>query len=141
MDRMSANKRSEIMRSVRSKDTRPELVVRKLVFSLGYRYRLHSATLPGKPDIVFASRKKVIFVHGCFWHRHRKCKYASLPASRQDYWIPKFQNTKARDERNQHELIQRGWAFLIVWECELRKQHMLVSKIQEFLEDDDKTLC
>lgn len=140
MDKVSQNKRSEIMRSVKSKNTRPEMIVRSLLHSYGYRYRLHDGTLPGRPDIIFKSRKKVIFVHGCFWHRHKNCKRASVPSSRQDYWIPKFQNTIARDKCNQKILVHNGWTYLIVWECEIGNPQELISRIREFLEHNDSSI-
>ncbi|HBI46414.1 MAG TPA: very short patch repair endonuclease, partial [Planctomycetales bacterium] len=97
MDSLSPEERSERMSRVRNKDTKPELVVRRLVHSLGYRYRLHSGRLPGRPDIVFAGRKKVVFVHGCFWHRHRGCALCRMPKSRLDFWAPKLEGNRRRD--------------------------------------------
>lgn len=133
MDNLSPEARSIQMSLVRSKDTKPEKLVRKIVFSLGYRYRLHSKDLPGKPDLVFAKKRKVIFVHGCFWHRHANCKLATTPATRQDYWLPKFQRTIGRDLETQKALREQGWEFLIIWECELKKPDELLRTIQSFL--------
>lgn len=133
MDNLSPEARSIQMSLVRSKDTKPEKLVRKIVFSLGYRYRLHSKDLPGKPDLVFTKKRKVIFVHGCFWHRHANCKLATTPATRQDYWLPKFQRTIGRDLETQKALREQGWEFLIIWECELKKPDELLRTIQSFL--------
>jgi DNA mismatch endonuclease, patch repair protein len=122
------------MSRVRSKDSRPELLVRKLVFSLGYRYRLHQKNLPGRPDLVFKSRHKVIFVHGCFWHRHTDCVLARMPKSRLDFWAPKLEGNKLRDRRNKKSLIQGGWKVLTIWECQLRNLTRLRTTIRRFLD-------
>lgn len=106
------------MARIRSKDTAPEMKVRKAAHSMGYRYRLHSKHLPGRPDLVFPGRRSVIFVHGCFWHRHEGCPDCSQPRSRQDYWMPKFEATKARDRRAVSLLEASGWKVLTVWDCE-----------------------
>jgi DNA mismatch endonuclease (patch repair protein) len=134
-DTLSPEQRSERMGRVRNKDTRPELLVRRLVYSLGYRYRLHSRTLPGHPDLVFARLRRVIFVHGCFWHRHddANCPLARLPKSRLDFWVPKLEGNRARDEANQGKLRALGWQVLVVWECQLRDKDALASKLREFL--------
>ena len=108
------------MRQVHSKDTVPEKKVRSLLHGLGFRFRLHRSDLPGKPDIVLPKYRTVIFIHGCFWHRHPGCPKASTPATRRDYWLPKFERTKQRDRINQAKLIKLGWRVLIVWECEIR---------------------
>ncbi|MCU0587120.1 MAG: very short patch repair endonuclease [Syntrophobacteraceae bacterium] len=121
------------MSLVRAKDTSPELFVRRLVYSLGYRYRLHAGDLPGKPDIVFRSRRKAIFVHGCFWHRHEGCHLARLPKSKLEFWLPKLDGNKERDQVSQAELTGMGWKYLIVWECELARTGSLKQQIQEFL--------
>lgn len=126
--------RSAQMRLIRSKDTKPELAVRRALFALGYRYRLHSAKLPGKPDLVFPSRRKAIFIHGCFWHRHQGCKKTRMPKTRLDYWEPKFAANVARDTRNQAELRAEGWRFMVVWECELHDIGRLTRRIVRFLE-------
>lgn len=110
-----------------------EMVVRRLVHGLGFRYRLHNADLPGKPDLVFRSRKKVIFVHGCFWHRHANCKLARLPKSKLDFWLPKLQTNKERDKRNQKALTKMEWNYLVVWECELNDLKSLKKRIITFL--------
>jgi DNA mismatch endonuclease, patch repair protein len=135
MDRLSPKDRSHQMSLVKSKNTGPELSVRKLVFSMGHRYRIHSGGLPGKPDLVFASKKKVIFVHGCFWHRHENCKMATKPASNTDYWLPKFAKTVERDRRTINALLEQGWTVLVVWECELKNMVALTERLRAFLND------
>ena len=122
------------MARVRSKNMRPELMVRKLVFALGYRYRLHGRDLPGCPDVVFRSRRKVIFVHGCFWHRHENCALARLPKSRLDFWKPKLEGNRERDEKIKRALYRRGWKVLTVWECQLKETRRLESRIRRFLD-------
>lgn len=124
------------MRRVRGKDTGPEWTVRRLVHRLGFRYRLHDRSLPGSPDLVFRSRRKVIFVHGCFWHRHPDpaCKLARLPKSRLDFWLPKLTANKVRDERLLEALREQGWQSLVVWECESRHIEQLENKVKAFLE-------
>jgi len=121
------------MSLVRSKNTKPELVVRKHVFSMGYHYRIHCSELPGKPDLVFRSRKKAIFVHGCFWHRHENCRRATMPASRTDYWLLKFAKTVKRDQQHIETLSKMGWNTLVVWECELKDSDALFVKLRAFL--------
>jgi len=120
------------MRHIRSKNTVPELAVRKLVYSLGYRYRLHSKKLPGHPDLVFGSRKKAIFVHGCFWHAHT-CSKGQPPKSRLDYWIPKLENNKKRDEKNVKKLEEMGWKVYVVWQCEIKNIKNLELELISFL--------
>ncbi len=127
--------RRAVMRAIKSKDTKPELALRSLLHRAGYRYRLHRTDLPGKPDLVFASKRKVIFVHGCFWHSHCDgvCKAASVPKARADYWGAKLARNKARDERNAVALAQRGWQSLVVWECWLRDSEKALAIAQAFL--------
>ncbi|HGG60223.1 MAG TPA: DNA mismatch endonuclease Vsr [Gammaproteobacteria bacterium] len=135
VDTLTRLERSERMSRVRGKDTKPEMIVRRLVHSMGYRYRLHDAKLPGKPDLVFAGKRKVIFVHGCFWHRHGDCcPLTRLPKSRLDFWKPKLEGNRRRDERNQRHLRELGWDYLIIWECEIRNQSGLRERITRFLE-------
>ena len=119
MDRISAAERSRLMARVRSKNSRAELTVRRMVFALGYRYRLHARSLPGRPDLVFSSRKAVIFVNGCFWHRHRRCRRARMPKSRIDYWLPKMKANVVRDAKVLRQLRRLGWRALVLWECEV----------------------
>jgi DNA mismatch endonuclease (patch repair protein) len=133
-DTLSQDERSERMSRVRSKNTKPELIVRKLLTSMGYRYRLHQRSVPGNPDIVFSQRKKVIFVHGCYWHRHRNCPNCRLPKSNLKFWKPKLEGNKIRDLKNQRELTRAGWRFMVVWECEVKDSH-LGSRLKFFLED------
>lgn len=122
------------MSRVRSRNSRPEMLVRKLVFALGYRYRLHQRNLPGCPDLVFRPRHKVIFVHGCFWHRHARCALARMPKSRLDFWKPKLEGNKQRDKRNKRTLARAGWKALTIWECQLRDIERLTLKIRRFLD-------
>jgi DNA mismatch endonuclease (patch repair protein) len=133
VDNLSPKERSQIMARVRSRDTRPEMFVRRIVFSLGYRYRLHVKNLPGRPDLVFRRLCKVIFVHGCFWHRHFDCALARLPKSRQDFWIPKLEGNRRRDEQTVVELRKLGWGVMTIWECELGKPASLTKRIRRFL--------
>lgn len=121
------------MAAVRSVHTKPELAVRKLLHRMGYRYRLHGAALPGKPDLVFPSRRKVVFVHGCFWHRHPRCRYATSPKTRIEFWQNKFASNVARDRRVKRKLRAAGWAVMTVWQCELKEPDKLVAKIDDFL--------
>ena len=109
------------MSRIKGKNTKPEMIVRKYLFSRGLRYRLNYSKLPGKPDLVFPKYKTVIFVNGCFWHGHQGCKYFKLPKTRTEWWTNKIQNTKKRDERNIEKLKELGWNVLIVWECQLKK--------------------
>lgn len=128
-------KRSEIMRRVHSTDTTPEIIVRKLTHSLGFRYRLHRKDLPGKPDLVFPSKKKIIFVHGCFWHGH-KCKRGDrVPRNNRKYWIKKIKANVERDKRHSDELDNMGWSVLNIWECEIKDQGALKQRIIEFLNE------
>jgi DNA mismatch endonuclease (patch repair protein) len=123
------------MALVRGKDTKPEQLVRRLIHKLGYRFRLHRRDLPGKPDIVFPRKKAVIFVHGCFWHQHPdpSCKLARMPKTRLDFWKPKLEGNRVRDERSQSELEKLGWRVLAIWECQLKDEAALTKKIQDFL--------
>lgn len=120
MDIFSREKRSEVMSRVRSKDTRPELVVRRSLHRRGLRFRLHRHDLPGQPDIVFTSRRVVVFIHGCFWHRHPGCRRATMPASRVEFWKAKFDATVRRDAETLCALEAAGWTVLVIWECEIR---------------------
>ena len=124
--------RSANMRAIRSKDMLPELRIRSLVHNLGYRFRLHRKDLPGKPDLVFASRRKVIFVHGCFWHSH-DCKIAHVPKSNVDYWLPKLQRNRVRDQKNIKALTADGWQSLVIWECQSRNEAGLKKLLRTFI--------
>ncbi len=139
-DTLSPAERSKRMGLVRDRDTKPELFVRRLVHGMGFRYRLHRKDLPGKPDLVFPSRRKVIFVHGCFWHRHPDpaCPLARLPKSRLDFWVPKLEKNRERDTIKRSELQRLGWDILVVWECELRDPSGLRSRIRDFLTGDNQ---
>jgi DNA mismatch endonuclease (patch repair protein) len=132
-DHVDRKKRSLIMAAVHSEDTRPEMAVRKIVRGLGYRYRVHVRTLPGRPDLVFPARRKIVFVHGCFWHRHRNCRYASSPKTRRKFWEAKFAANVARDRRIVHELKRMGWAAFTVWQCQLKKPERLMGRLNVFL--------
>ena len=134
-DRLTPAQRSWNMSRIKGKDTKPELLLRKLLFSLGFRYRVNYPALPGKPDIVFPKRKKVIFVHGCFWHRHNCQTGKKEPKSNTAYWIPKFERNKKRDNGNKKELLSTGWKVMEIWECELKDQLNLTNRIKSFLED------
>lgn len=129
MDTISPEKRSWTMAQVKDRDTRPERVVRSLLHRLGCRFRLHRADLPGKPDIVLPKRRTVIFVHGCFWHRHAGCRRATMPASNTEYWKRKFSRTVARDAQNTLRLERSGWRVLVVWECELKDMEALSARL------------
>jgi len=133
MDRLTRQKRSELMGLVRSKNTKPEMAVRRLVHALGYRYRLHGSSLPGRPDLVFASRRKVIFVHGCFWHRHTGCAKATTPKANAAFWIAKFRANRKRDRLNERRLVSAGWDVVTVWECELKEQAKLQRRLDREL--------
>lgn len=132
MAKKTDTKRSQIMRAVKCKDTVPEMVVRRLVHSLGYRYRLHRNDLPGKPDLVFGPRRKLIFVHGCFWHGHTCKRGNRQPKTNANYWRKKIQVNKERDKSTLEELRARGWEILVLWECETR-QETLRQRIDTFL--------
>jgi DNA mismatch endonuclease, patch repair protein len=121
------------MALVRGKDTQPERKVRSMVYGFGYRYRLHVSKLPGKPDLVFPKLHKVLFVHGCFWHRHLGCSLARLPKSRLDFWLPKLSANRQRDIRNAARLRRAGWRVCVIWECQLAKSDRLEKKIKRFL--------
>ena len=133
MDTLKPSQRRICMSHNKGKNTTPELHVRRLAHSLGYRYRLHRRDLPGCPDLVFSAKKKVIFVHGCFWHRHSCGKGRSMPVTRKKFWQKKFEGTKARDAKNKRLLLKAGWRVLAIWECELRNEARVAAKIKRFL--------
>ena len=119
MDTFSPEKRSEVMARVRSKDTKPEMAVRRYLHNHGLRYRLHRRDLPGCPDLAFTSRRVAVFIHGCFWHRHPGCRKTTMPASRIEFWRDKFDATVKRDAKAREELHRAGWTVLVIWECEV----------------------
>lgn len=133
VDVVTPEKRSEIMSKVRGKDTGPEMKVRRLVHGMGYRYRLHVGKLPGRPDLVFPGRRKIIFVHGCFWHGHRRCKLGRIPKSRVEFWTSKIAGNRSRDSKNIRKISSLGWRSMTVWECQLRDIEKLRAKIETFL--------
>jgi DNA mismatch endonuclease, patch repair protein len=134
-DKLSPTERSRNMASIRSKDMKPELAVRKLAHRLGFRFRLHRKDLPGKPDLVFPKYKSVIFVHGCFWHQHgeTKCLDGRPPKSNAGYWGPKLARNLERDLLHKNELERQGWRVLVIWECETKKPELTAGKIENFL--------
>jgi DNA mismatch endonuclease (patch repair protein) len=136
MDAYGPTKRSAVMRAVKSQGTRPELKVRRLIWSLGGRYRLNRADLPGKPDIVLAGRKRVIFVHGCFWHGHDCPRGARLPKTNRDYWRAKIDRNRGRDVRAREALTALGWRVETVWECEIKDSDALESRARVWLRKD-----
>lgn len=133
MDKLTPERRSLNMRQIRSTGTAPEIAVRQLVHGMGYRYRLHSAKLPGKPDLTLARLKKIIDVRGCFWHQHGECVDSHIPKSRLHYWLPKLQRNQARDVENLAKLKALGWRVLVVWECETGHRGRLQAKLRRFL--------
>ena len=126
-------KRSEIMSRIRGRDTKPELVVRRIAHRLGFRFRLHRKDLPGSPDIVFPRYRAIIMVHGCFWHRHPGCKYAYTPKTRVQFWRQKFEGNVVRDRRNERALSERGWRTTVIWECETKNHQAVAARIESFL--------
>jgi len=134
MDRLTPERRGWLMSRVKSRDTNLEMTVRRMVFAMGYRYRLHDRKLPGKPDLVFASRRKVLFVHGCFWHSHEHCRLSKLPSTNVAFWEAKLAANKARDSRVLGDLQQLGWESLVVWQCELATLDSVRGTIRRFLD-------
>ncbi len=134
MDTLTPAQRSERMSRVRSKNTKPEMVIRRLVHRMGFRYRLHVRDLPGNPDLVFPSRGKIIFVHGCFWHRHGTCKFTRWPKSKLNFWKPKLEKNRQRDQLIRRRLRKEGWRVLVLWECQLNRPEALACRIRAFLE-------
>lgn len=134
MDVFTPDVRSVIMARIRGKDTKPEICVRKIAHSLGYRFRLHRRDLPGTPDLVFPRLWKVIFVHGCYWHQHPGCQHAYQPKSNVQFWAKKFAENRVRDDRAAKDLRALEWRILVVWECETQKPEKLFQRIHKFLE-------
>ena len=124
--------RSALMRAVRQRNTKPEIELRKLLHSRGWRFRLHGKGLPGSPDIVFSKRRKAIFVHGCFWHGH-DCSKGRLPKTRREFWAAKMEDNRARDARVVQGLEQEGWGVLTVWQCEMKERDALINTVEDFL--------
>jgi DNA mismatch endonuclease (patch repair protein) len=140
MDNLSRRRRSEVMARIKGKDTHPEMVVRKLVFSMGRRYRLHVRELPGAPDLVFPRDHKLIFVHGCFWHPHGRCSRGHVPVSRLEYWKPKLEGNRRRDSRNRRRLRRAGWTLLTIRECELSDLSRVKRQLAAFLSSRPRRL-
>ena len=133
MDSVSSSRRSEIMSRIRSSDTRPEMQVRRMLHKLGYRYVLHRRDLPGVPDLVFPSRRRIIFIQGCFWHQHKGCIDGRIPKSRVSYWKPKLRRNVERDRSNTSNLRRSGWKVISVWECEAAKFDTVRERLIRFL--------
>lgn len=133
MDTLTIAERSERMSRIRSKNTKPELIVRSIAHRLGYRFRLHQKDLAGSPDLVFPAIRKAIFVHGCFWHAHEACKVANRPKSRTPYWDDKFKRNKDRDKRNENSLREAGWDVKTIWECETKSPDIVAKRVKAFL--------
>ncbi|TVQ30812.1 MAG: DNA mismatch endonuclease Vsr [Phycisphaeraceae bacterium] len=134
MDVLTPKQRRRNMQAIRSSGSRAELIVRRLVHSMGYRYRLHRSDLPGTPDLVLPRHRKIIFVHGCFWHRHPRCRYAYTPGSNVAFWKKKFNENVARDRRVSRELQRMGWKVIIVWECQCRDPDKLAERLATALD-------
>ena len=132
-DPLSPEQRSARMRRIPRANTAPEMIVRRLAHHLGYRYRLHQRALPGTPDLTFPRRKKIIFVHGCFWHRHRECSLASTPKNNRQFWVEKFEANVQRDRRKEEALRELGWDVLTIWQCETRMPFELEQLLRNFL--------
>ncbi|NDV58211.1 very short patch repair endonuclease [Bacteroides sp. 519] len=144
MDIWDKKKRSEVMSKIRSKNTKPEILLRKALFAKGYRYRINEKKLPGKPDIVLPKYKTVIFINGCFWHNHENCKYAYIPKTNTDFWINKITANKKRDKLNLQKLTSMGWNIITIWECDIRHRSKrdvtpLVDAIENTLSNLSKT--
>jgi DNA mismatch endonuclease (patch repair protein) len=133
MDTVSRERRSAMMSRIRGRDTMPEMVVRRMAHRLGFRFRLHRRDLPGKPDLAFPGRRKIVFVHGCYWHRHEGCRFAYQPKSNEAFWNDKFAGNVARDASASQELERLGWAVLTIWECETADPDALARSLTEYL--------
>ncbi len=132
-DIFTKDKRSKIMSSIKNKDTRPELAVRSLLHRMGHRFRLHQKDLPGKPDIILKKHKTVVFVHGCYWHRHNCKRGQSMPSSNKEFWQRKFRGTIERDKKVQEQLKKLDWNVGVIWQCELKTQSDTVKKLENIL--------
>lgn len=137
MDTITPARRSAVMARIRGRDTKPEMTVRRLVHAMGYRFRLHRSELPGSPDLVFSPRRKIVFVHGCYWHRHPGCRFAYSPKSNVEFWTRKFDSNIARDQRVEEELEHLGWNVLTIWECEVSDKERLRARLADFLTNAD----
>lgn len=133
-DVLTTDQRRRCMAAIRGRDTGPEKIVRSVAHRMGYRFRLHRKDLPGKPDLVFPGRQKVVFVHGCFWHQHPRCRYATRPSTRAEFWARKLDTNRARDHRVQRKLRRLGWKVLVVWECQTRDLKRLERRLRSFLQ-------
>ena len=133
-DLFSRSKRSQVMKAVRPANTRPELQVRKIIHRLGYRYSLHRHDLPGTPDIVFPSRKKILFINGCFWHRHHCKRGQSIPLNNREFWVTKFEKNVVRDKKNKRALNRLGWSYLTIWQCQMHDRESVMNRIIKYLE-------
>lgn len=133
VDRITKAQRSELMSRIRRADTKPELVIRRMLHSLGYRFRVQLKGVPGRPDLAFTRRRKLIQVHGCFWHAHEGCPSARIPITRSDFWSSKFARNKERDHRLEEAATAAGWESLVVWECELKNIERLRARLVDFL--------
>ncbi len=137
-DIFTKEKRSEIMARIQGKNTRPEIAIRSFLHRQGYRFRLHKKDLPGKPDIILPKYKTIIFVHGCYWHRHSSCKRGrSIPSTNKDFWLKKFRMTISRDKKNQRELHKLGWKVITFWECEVSENKKLNKKLKQTFRSND----
>ncbi|MDY4302314.1 DNA mismatch endonuclease Vsr [Pseudomonas lactis] len=139
MDVVDKVTRSRMMAAIASKNTQPELVLRRFLHALGYRFRLHRKDLPGKPDIVMPKLRTCIFVHGCFWHRHAGCRYATTPQTRSEFWAAKFSRNVERDLENVHALEAQGWKVMIVWECDIRRGGGSLSELHQALKAEESS--
>ena len=134
-DVFSPEKRSSIMSCVKGRNTKPEMVVRSLIHRMGFRFRLHGRDLPGNPDIVLPRHRKVVFVHGCFWHGHSGCPRSKRPTTNNDFWAKKLDGNIDRDRRFQDELVRARWNVLVIWQCEMKDLSKLIQKLEAFLND------
>lgn len=137
MDIIDKEARSRLMGRIRGKDTKPEMLVRRVAHGLGFRFRLHRRDLPGSPDLAFPGRRKAVFVHGCYWHRHAGCRYCYAPKSNVDFWEAKFAANQARDQKALEDLRSQGWDTLVIWECEAKDSNLVASRLSAHLERSD----
>jgi DNA mismatch endonuclease (patch repair protein) len=136
MDKFTSEKRSHIMAQVKGRDTKPEKLIRSIVHQLGFRFRLYRKDLPGKPDIVLPRHKKIIFVHGCFWHGHKDCSRSKRPTSNQEFWDRKIDGNIIRDRKNKKALKPLGWRAMVIWQCETRNVPKLIKRLEKFLVEE-----